>query len=380
MAQLLFVHGVSVRKDAAYQPAVDARDRRFTEAFGGPLAIKNSYWGEFGADPKWRLACIPKFGAKYQSLSVDMAARNDLVLEAAKQDFPAVVGSLSVVALEDAQASGNAARLREEERFWAGAAAYAELSNRPAWLDAVDDDDAFFAKLRAEAEALAEDVDLGVVDSIKSAAGKLAGGFSNIVNSPFGKIGREKVTPRLAIFVGDVFRYLKDGAGRAAIRKIVLADLEECARAAADGAMPLVVAGHSMGGVILYDLLSDPLEMAALGARLGQPLQIDVFLTIGSQIALFEELKVFAASDDQYGAASAKPHDKVPRPACVQHWWNVFDKMDVLSFLAGPVFDGAEDFAVDTVAGVADAHSAYFLSMLFYQRLNARLSDAGIVP
>ena len=140
----------------------------------------------------------------------------------------------------------------------------------------------------------------------------------------------------------------------------------------------LVLMGHSMGGVILYDVLSDPKAMADLEQRLGAPLAVDLFVTVGSQVALFEELKLFQASDDRYGEKGKPPFDRVPKPSTVKTWWNVYNRMDVLSFLTKPVFTGVEDFAVDTMAGVQTAHSAYFTNMLFYERLASRIGDAGL--
>lgn len=376
MVQVVFVHGVTVRKidgDPTYDREVAARDRRFAEtAFGGNATIRNPYWGTFGARP---ITCIPKFEGRYASLSLDMARAKTLLLEAARSDFPAVVASLSVASLEET--AGDPVRLMQEERVWGGAAAYALDRPRPPWLDEIATDDEFFAKLREEAVATAEaagggKVDLGIVDDLKKTASKLAGGLSNLANSPFGKVGREALSPKIAIFVGDVFRYLKAGDLRSNIRAAVLTDVETAARDARARGEKLVLVGHSMGAVILYDLLSDTNAMRKLSDALGWTFEADLFLSVGSQVAVFEETKVFEASDPAAGAPT-------PKPGAAKLWWNVFDKMDVLSFLAEGVFKDVEDFQLDTIAGVKDAHGAYFQSMVFYQRLNRRLKQEGLV-
>ena len=342
MSQLVFVHGVSTRKvfgDASYDNGVNARNRRFIDvAFrGGSVTITNPYWGEFGADPQWRLQSVPKFGSKYGSLGGlgDEDVVGTLYL-GAQQDFPAVVAGLSVAALEAAEAKGDAIELAKAENLWAGAARYATARENPAWLAGITSDQQFLDKLKAEAQSLSGVADLGFGDDFKAAGDSLLGGLSNLVNSPLGRAGRETLTPRVAIFVGDVFRYLKEAGPRARIRAKVLEAISAAAVAAKAAGAPLILSGHSMGGVILYDLLSDPAAIAQLDAVLGAPFRADLLLTVGSQVALFEELKIFQASSDDYGAIKGK----APRPDRVKQWWNVFDKMDVYRRATGTPLAG----------------------------------------
>ena len=131
--------------------------------------------------------------------------------------------------------------------------------------------------------------------------------------------------PKIAIFIGDVFEYLKAGSARTSIRATVMTAIEEAARKAKATNEKLILAGHSMGGVILYDLLSDPAMIAHLSAALGFEFKADLLLTVGSQVALFEELKVYTSSTATYPGASPK----VPMPSSLAEWWNVFNKLDV---------------------------------------------------
>jgi hypothetical protein len=384
MTKLIFVHGVSTRRDPGFDEMVAARDRRFKEfAFeGGQLDITNPYWGDFGADPAWRLACIPAFTAKYSTLGLGQAPmlgvdpNGDVVLKSAQHDFATIVGGLSTVALEQAAAKGQA-ELETAEKFWSLATKFADTTPAPQWLAQIKTDKDFFLNLNQEvrAQAQAANVTLGFFDPVKAAADKLAGGLTDLVNGPIAKIAREQLTPKVAIFVGDVFEYLKAGSARTNIRAVVTDALVKTAREANATGEKLIVAGHSMGGVILYDLLSDSAAIAQISSDLGFNFKADLFLTIGSQVALFEELKVFTSSTATYSSARG---NKMPMPKAATTWWNVFNKMDVLSFVTDPVFDGPVDFAVDTSAGVLDAHSAYFTNMMFYTRLNARLKAGGL--
>jgi hypothetical protein len=51
----------------------------------------------------------------------------------------------------------------------------------------------------------------------------------------------------------------------------------------------------------------------------------------------------------------------------------------VLSFSCGKIFAGVEDLEFDNVAGLLEAHSAYFKRPSFYQRLRKRLNELGNV-
>ena len=120
----------------------------------------------------------------------------------------------------------------------------------------------------------------------------------------------------------------------------------------------LVAVGHSMGGIILYDVLT----------AFAPDLRIDALITVGSQVAVFEEMKLYLASDP---ARTGSGGLKVPKPANVGAWVNVFDRNDVLAFATSGVFDGAADFEFVTGKGVLGAHSSYFVRPSFHERLRA---------
>ncbi|BCG75953.1 hypothetical protein MesoLj113a_71110 [Mesorhizobium sp. 113-1-2] len=377
MVQVVFVHGVANRKsDAGFDANVAVRDRRFKElAFSSAdFTIRNPYWGEFGADPQWKLASVPNFDADYQALGSGAALAQgggSQIVEAARIDFAAVVGALSVAAISNP----NEAPAQDIELFWMRVARYAAAQPKPAWLGTVTDDAQFCDRLRKEAEAGAAIQALGFLDQVKAAADKIKGSASNLVNGPFARAGREKITPGLAIFIGDVFRYLRENDARNQIRKTVSEAIVAAGKQRKPNE-PFVLVGHSMGGVILYDLLSSSETVEGFSAAIGTKFAVDLFLTVGSQVALFEEMKLYEASRSEFSGQSRS----VPRPEAVKNWWNAFDKMDVLSFITSPIFEGAEDFSVDTIAGVLDAHGAYFSSTMFYARLNARLKNIGLAP
>ncbi|MEW2373402.1 hypothetical protein AB0940_29120 [Streptomyces sp. NPDC006656] len=164
-----------------------------------------------------------------------------------------------------------------------------------------------------------------------------------------------------ARLMGDVMGYFAERgtvATPGSIVRLISASLDEAARDAAERDEPLVVLAHSMGGNIVYDVLS----------HFRPDVRVDLLVTVGTQVGLFEELKLFASSN----ATLPNQHQsKVPALPNVGRWLNVLDRSDPLAFAAGPVFEGAEDLVFRT--GAWWAHGAYLTSSDFHARLAGRV-------
>ncbi len=376
MLQIVFVHGVNVRDSDEYKKLVEERDKRFKKyAFkGNEVTIQNPYWGQHGANPKFNLASIP--GEKQESLAMgglegDLsgnALSNDMLITSAKANFMAVVNSLSLSLDEN---DPNEMALSEALVEYA----LDQNDQIPLWLNEMNTDDDFLERLQIEAQAMIpsdeEEVDLGIgaIDLFKKARQKIVGGFSNLVNGPAVK-GTRAFTPQLVRFIGDVFSYLKDGDLRTKIRQEIESDILTAAQSAQQNGEKLVLIGHSMGGVILYDMLSDPEWQKKMKMELNSPLQVDLFISIGSQPGLFEELNLFQSS---------VPGEKGEKPVGVDLWWNIYDRVDILSFAAEKIFNDVVDLEADTIAGILQAHNAYLKSQVVLQKLHRRMKDAGII-
>lgn len=96
-------------------------------------------------------------------------------------------------------------------------------------------------------------------------------------------------------------------------------------------------------------------------------------MTAGTQVGMFEEQKLFLASDPGLPHAGCP---KVPALANVRRWINTVDPGDPVGFLAAPVFEGAEDFVFSS--GAWWAHSGYLRSSAFHTRLAARVSGSPV--
>lgn len=407
---LLFVHGVNVRSapdPAAYEASVRARDALFRTAglrtlASNPKAVKilNPYWGDLGSKFPWNHAALPTGSEESFGFTEDAAALLQSV--AAAYDGPAprtALESARCGSLSDAvdllwAASAVHATTKELAESWAVAGAmavhYAQHDPRPDWLDDVENDKQLIDRLRNELEEWHPlgDVPTPSPSDQEEVLGSalftpFATGFGlvrkwlpELTNAAARKVGRlivdskrEELHRNLARFFGDVFVYLDsrgtvDQPGEIVTR--ILKDLDEAHEMRSQpGAedTKLYVIGHSMGGVIAYDILTH-----------FRPLMpVDAFVTVGSQVAVFEEMKLFIERDQN---APIKPAiDRTARPSNIGCWINVFDDQDILGFATEGIFSGTRDFAFSTGKPLLVAHSSYLSQPSFHERLADRLGS-----
>ncbi|KRV47420.1 hypothetical protein AQ490_08160 [Wenjunlia vitaminophila] len=152
-------------------------------------------------------------------------------------------------------------------------------------------------------------------------------------------------------FAGDVLSYLVRGR---AVRAYVADRLRELPR-------PVVLLGHSLGGVVAFDLLASGVlgpDGGPDGSAPSVP-PVDLLVTVGSQAPLLYELD--ALPSRPFGAGL---------PAGFPPWINIYDPRDLLSFLASGVFgDQVRDIAVDNGHPVWAAHTSYFANPEVYRLL-----------
>ncbi|MDF6017664.1 hypothetical protein [Streptomyces sp. JH34] len=141
---------------------------------------------------------------------------------------------------------------------------------------------------------------------------------------------------------GDILKYLARGEDtRQGLRELV-----------ATAEPPVVLLGHSLGGIIALDtLISGPLP------------EVELLMTVGSQGPFLYET----------GALPSLAHPD-PLPGHVPPWVNVYDRRDLLGYAAGPLFPGrAHDVATDSRQPFPVAHSAYWSDPAVYRALGERL-------
>lgn len=397
---IVFVHGVNVRQDSKYEANVTQRDLRIKELLlpallpnPYPVRIFNPYWGGYAATLAWGGLSLPS--SQVEALDIpqtvnpaqtlveqilsgndtDLPAKTDRALLAiAAGSLATAVDLLFALALDHATAGQDADEITELVRLSARVYAYVEQNPKPAWLSTVQDDQAFIVRLRAAVDqwqAAPPPQSLGLTDTwdeLKEGLDRFSDVAGDWSSRALLSLTRQPLNTAVSYFLGDIFVYLDergDQQNPGPIIREITSKLNQ-AKAAIDPQRDpyLIVLAHSMGGNIVYDLLT---------YFCPDTYPIDLLITVGSQVALFEELKLYKAS--QKGIPIDPREQRVAKPASVKHWLNVYDPNDVLSFATAGVFDGVTDYVYTTGKSIIAAHTAYFLRGSFYRRLGARVKE-----
>lgn len=381
MIEVIFVHGVATRPSSGYDTMVANRDALIKAVLfeGAPATITSPMWGRHASNLAWG-------GAAFQRGSDDIASLNlgvggggglhaapagpanlpgDLTLAAVASASPtAAIDELfaAMVALADeegrALGNGELEQFRAATRFLAGDGLLTTTTDMA--------DDAFVDALRDEIGIAGS---FGLGDRLKEAANRVTGLGRNLAGRGLVALFRDDLNPAVAMFLGDIFAYLKPGPMRNAIRETIVLDLRNACQRAQQQSTKLILIGHSLGGVILYDLLSSP-DAAGLPANF----RADALITVGSQPGLFEELTLF----DHVAEDRGKPH-RVAGPASVGKWFNIIDPIDLFAFKSSSIFADAIDLEFDSATGLSSAHTMYFSRPQFHARLRKRLVEHGII-
>jgi hypothetical protein len=405
---IVFVHGVAVRDvpgSPAYDNGVAKRNNFLRNTLGANLIgsadtpIVSPYWGKFPpAIPHpnpivalpGNLEGIQALGAggsqplmlagvASDAQAIGAAPKNRKVLELAKRSFPEAIDQIWAELAND-KAPANAKQIFETGLL---ASAYAEEHEEPKWVEEVADDEEFLERLKGELEkwkqapaAPAGDnvpanfqslgINLNVFDWAKDALGAIQDGISNITNDALMNLLKVDLSDKVTLFFGDVFFYLAERDTTALINGAITQEIRAAAKYSKDHDEPLIIMAHSMGGNIVYDLLTHYLT----------DVEVDAFITVGCQASLFKQLSLFKEQTLErmpLGPAGANAEGKAPKPPGVDKWINIFDVHDVLSFKFQDEFAGVTDYSYSSPGGFISAHGDYFERITFYERVVARL-------
>lgn len=385
---IVFVHGVDTRMSAKYQTEQDQRDALFKGllAKNSQTPVINAYWGQYAAAFAHDLACVPDYDVAYETYGVASAPSggdlDDAILaRTAQNSFAEAIDLVFAGELAHRQEQGIPV---DAQLLWAAetAARYAQANPKPAWLRPAMSNDAFVSTLLVALGPQPGEVateHFGPVDWIRNGIRRVAGAAAAAASEGVLSLARDGLNRKLATFIGDVLVYLaqptQGASPRARIRDEVIGALARGFQAKTPTDQALIVVGHSMGGVILYDLLTDPAAHQALEQQ-APGFKIDALITVGSQVGLFEELGLYVSSRR---VSPAPGKVKPPFEGVVGAWLNVFDKVDALSFVAGTIFDDVEDFFFSSQSGLLAAHTAYFKRPRFFERSRRRLVERKIL-
>ncbi|MCX5403738.1 alpha/beta fold hydrolase [Streptomyces sp. NBC_00335] len=175
-----------------------------------------------------------------------------------------------------------------------------------------------------------------------------------VTTQPLLNAWRGSLTVGATPALGDILRYQARGADlRAFLHERITAEPG-----------PTVLIGHSLGGIALVDLL-------ALAAARGEPVPgVELLVTVGSQAPFLHELGALAG---------IVPGTRLPY--AFPRWLNVYDRQDVLSYLAEPVFPGDPRVSDQEIASrqpFPACHSAYWKQDSLYARIEQAVAEAEI--
>jgi hypothetical protein len=148
---------------------------------------------------------------------------------------------------------------------------------------------------------------------------------------------RDDFTQSAVLPLGDILLYQTRGDE---IRRFILSKI-------AIAPPPVVLLGHSLGGIACVDLL--------MPARTSS---VTHLITVGSQAPFLYEIGALH---------SLKPPD--PLPSGYPPWLNIYDCNDFLSYIAEALFSGVLDYPAQSGQPFPDSHSAYFGNQAVWQKI-----------
>lgn len=396
MMPIVFVHGVSNRKeDPGFKEDLARKEEYLKTLLAVPLGLDAKkvgitfpYWGDDGVKFLWKQASLPGSDVEILALGTSKAEMELWLQEVRVQTGTNVVnlGDLSRargfaqavdLVWDTASAAPNASQnLAKISAAYEASQRYLEVYPAPQWAMQFPplSNDAFVDELVKGINALpnsgpkVETLSLsGWLQSTREALARLGSAPGDVTTAATLSLARTSLHTKASRFLGDVFVYLKNRGTVTATGPIVTEVLQALRAAEAakkTGDDKLIIIGHSLGGVIVYDILT----------YFAPDLKVDYLVTVGSQVGLFEEMSLYSRALPA-GLPADPKKDRVPPNPNIAKWLNVFDTNDVFSFSAERIYHGAQDLRYDTGYGMISAHSGYFARPSFYKRLRTRLAQ-----
>ena len=414
---IVFVHGVANRNGTEAYDDHWANLEAFLREYIAPeiseqpdqVKIIDAYWGDLGVRFAWDGISRPRspllgMGAPSEQTGADRA-QIIATLPPSILDF---IPSATPPARSGLVASGSATGITPDRGFRLKNLSPDQLSDflvavldqmesgseRKIAADKIAHDSQFKTKLE-QCNTLNEELDL-IENSINVSSVGLTGmGFSDWLKKFLDRMSetvaraegtggfvlsravvefRGPINNAVTTFLGDVFVYLNNRGNASkpgAIPKRVLDKLKDANDQKNAPDEPLIVLTHSMGGQIIYDLVTHFLpNLPEYGG-----IRIDFWCATASQVGLFEEMKLFCESSSKY---SAKNNNTVPFPDLrfLRGWWNVWDYNDFISYTARGIIADVDDGSYNSGMSLLSAHSGYLERPSFYRQFAAKLCEA----
>ena len=424
---IVYIHGVSIRDDSGWSQ-LEAMLRRFVapKISDDPenVAITRCFWGEFGAKFRWSGACTPASPLRDIMDGLLTRAENSSArlerLSAAPREFiekskrAAAKLRTSTVSLDDEAEPSLRTRLKDFNReklsdLFAGfisqnrenmntdqttlallAADEVAFDNstlkRLAQCNTLEDEfdlmgelltekyDALRSRFKNSIDAKAPDWRHKILSGTYESVARSAHGAGYVLTRAAAEV-RMPMNRFVTMFIGDVLTYLNERGNATSpgwIPSTVLAAIGEARENQLErDNEPLIIMSHSMGGQVTYDLITHFMP----NMPETKDTRIDFWCATASQVGLFEELKLFLESSEEY---SAEAGNRVPYPSShhLGYWWNVWDYNDFISYSAKSIIEGIDDEPYNTGMFMVDAHGGYLVLPSFFRRFARKLEQA----
>ena len=417
---IIYVHGVSIRDDREWDDLQLLLRRYVAPQIAtdpGNVLISRCYWGEYGAKFRWSGGSAPTSPMR-ETLDKLVAQGTDKLNTAVEQSTQRTRAGLNTAAERSRSLVTKLRKMRLKDmnketlsdvctQLFAGANAD-QAGSQALGLIAADEialdgsthsllqkcktvDDELklieellqkrYRKLRDQIKdttanhkipELTEKFTLNIEESLARSAQAAGYGLTRAaaaIRSPMNRF--------VTLFIGDVLTYIHERGNYKEpgwIPSKFLATLAEARENQKERAgEPLIVMSHSMGGQIVYDAVTHFLPKLPEYAGI----RIDFWVASASQVGLFEELKLFLESCDEYSLESGL---SVPYPDAhaLGYWWNVWDHNDFISYSVQGIIDGVDDEAYNTGMFIVDAHGGYLVMPSFFRKFGKKLESAKL--
>ncbi len=395
---VLVIHGVANNDETEFNGRVRDLGRGIADLYGDHWEFIPVFWNREGADVAGVKAAIPPIdegllvrsgsGELYVSPEATRAGRQLLGTRSTSDADTSATSLRSVLAGVEGRSAGIAEATGVRDGRVDVVATIVDTWPTLAYLPAIDDPIVLDGVGRLVADAASEQTEeeavRGWVEDAAALARKALRQADAIVGLVVGSVGervhfelRTRLIPGFAKGAGDVLIY-QDRAHRTEIAAIVREKLRSAGEELGQGTrlgsadQPALVIGHSLGGIIAFDLAvtdDDPIHWQAM-------------VTFGSQSAILHILSPRGGQIEPY--QTGPPAVKVSLPSTIGRWTNLWEPWDPLAFYASNVFD---DAGADRVTDVRIphlnpvelwSHSSYWTQAESFEAIGKALIEAGV--